>query len=115
MTKNDIIRKLSSRKLWLAVALFVSGLITAFGGASPQGEAFCNNQIGVEYLLSNKVKTIISYVAALVLLLFLVFAGHLVQRHTVHLDRRSLAPSGNADKKRPFSARRLHDFYLHTI
>ena len=33
MTKNDIIRKLSSRKLWLAVALFVSGLITAFGGS----------------------------------------------------------------------------------
>ena len=32
MTKSDIIRKLSSRKLWLAVALFVSGLITAFGG-----------------------------------------------------------------------------------
>ena len=32
MTKTDIIRKLSSRKLWLAVALFVSGLITAFGG-----------------------------------------------------------------------------------
>lgn len=33
MTKTDIIRKLSSRKLWLAVALFVSGLITAFGGS----------------------------------------------------------------------------------
>lgn len=33
MTKNDIIRKLSSRKLWLAVALFISGLITAFGGS----------------------------------------------------------------------------------
>ncbi len=33
MTKNDIIRKLTSRKLWLAVALFVSGLITAFGGS----------------------------------------------------------------------------------
>lgn len=32
MSKIDIIRKLSSRKLWLAVALFVSGLITAFGG-----------------------------------------------------------------------------------
>lgn len=33
MTKNDILRKLTSRKLWLAVALFVSGLITAFGGS----------------------------------------------------------------------------------
>lgn len=33
MTKSDIIRKLTSRKLWLAVALFVSGLITAFGGS----------------------------------------------------------------------------------
>jgi hypothetical protein len=33
MTKTDLIRKLTSRKLWLAVALFVSGLITAFGGS----------------------------------------------------------------------------------
>lgn len=33
MTKTDIIRKLTSRKLWLAVALFISGLITAFGGS----------------------------------------------------------------------------------
>ena len=32
MKKEDIIRKLSSRKFWLAVSLFVSGLITAFGG-----------------------------------------------------------------------------------
>ena len=32
MYKETIIRKLSSRKLWLAVAMFVSGLITAFGG-----------------------------------------------------------------------------------
>jgi hypothetical protein len=31
MTKEDIIRKLTSRKFWLAVALFVSGLLTAFG------------------------------------------------------------------------------------
>ena len=31
MTKQDIIRKLTSRKLWLAIALFVSGLITALG------------------------------------------------------------------------------------
>lgn len=34
MTKETIIRKLSSRKLWLAVALFVSGLVTAFGGSN---------------------------------------------------------------------------------
>ena len=32
MDKENIIRKLTSRKLWLAVALFISGLITAFGG-----------------------------------------------------------------------------------
>lgn len=31
MNKSDIIRKLTSRKLWLAVALFVSGLLTALG------------------------------------------------------------------------------------
>ena len=31
MTKQDIIRKLTSRKLWLAVALFVSGVLTAAG------------------------------------------------------------------------------------
>lgn len=31
MTKEDIIRKLTSRKFWLAVALFVSGLLTACG------------------------------------------------------------------------------------
>lgn len=33
MKKEDIIRKLTSRKLWMAVALFVSGLIVAFGGS----------------------------------------------------------------------------------
>ncbi len=32
MNKEDIMRKLSSRKLWVAVAGFVSGLILAFGG-----------------------------------------------------------------------------------
>lgn len=32
MKKEVMIRKLTSRKLWLAVALFISGLITAFGG-----------------------------------------------------------------------------------
>lgn len=38
MTKADIIRKLTSRKLWLAVALFISGLITAFGGEATTAE-----------------------------------------------------------------------------
>lgn len=33
MTKEQIIRKLTSRKLWMAVALFVSGLMVAFGGS----------------------------------------------------------------------------------
>lgn len=32
MTKIDWRRKLTSRKLWVAVAGFVSGLILAFGG-----------------------------------------------------------------------------------
>ena len=31
MTWNDIARKLTSRKLWLAIALFVSGVLTAAG------------------------------------------------------------------------------------
>lgn len=34
MSKEDIIRKLTSRKLWLAVALFVSGVLTAAGKGS---------------------------------------------------------------------------------
>lgn len=38
MTKQDIIRKLTSRKLWLAVAAFVSGLIVAFDGDATTGE-----------------------------------------------------------------------------
>lgn len=29
--KNDIVRKLTSRKLWMAVALFVSGVLVATG------------------------------------------------------------------------------------
>lgn len=33
MTKETVIRKLTSRKLWLAVALFISGMILAFGGS----------------------------------------------------------------------------------
>lgn len=31
MSKQDFIRKITSRKLWLAVALFVSGLLAFFG------------------------------------------------------------------------------------
>lgn len=31
MSKQDIIRKLTSRKLWLSVASFVSMLVIAFG------------------------------------------------------------------------------------
>lgn len=38
MTKQDFIRKLTSRKLWLAVAAFVSGLIVAFGGEAGMAE-----------------------------------------------------------------------------
>jgi hypothetical protein len=33
MDKEMIIRKLTSRKFWMALAAFVSGLILAFGGA----------------------------------------------------------------------------------
>ena len=33
MNKEDLKRKLSSRKFWIAVALFVSGVFTAFGKA----------------------------------------------------------------------------------
>lgn len=38
MNKTDILRKLTSRKLWMAVALFVSGLIVAFGGKAETAE-----------------------------------------------------------------------------
>lgn len=38
MSKNDIIRKLTSRKLWVAVAGFVSGLIVAFDGDAETAE-----------------------------------------------------------------------------
>ena len=38
MTKADIIRKLTSRKLWVAVAGFVSGLIVAFDGDAEMAE-----------------------------------------------------------------------------
>lgn len=35
---NPWVQKLTSRKLWLAVALFVSGLIVAFGGKKEVAE-----------------------------------------------------------------------------
>jgi hypothetical protein len=38
MTKYDIIRKLTSRKLWVAVAGFVSGLIVAMDGDAETAE-----------------------------------------------------------------------------
>lgn len=38
MTKADFIRKLTSRKLWVAVAGFVSGLIVAFDGDAEMAE-----------------------------------------------------------------------------
>lgn len=38
MTRQDIIRKLTSRKLWVAIAGFVSGLIVAFDGSAETAE-----------------------------------------------------------------------------
>lgn len=38
MTKEDVIRKLTSRKLWVAVAAFISGLIVAFDGDATTAE-----------------------------------------------------------------------------
>ena len=38
MKKEDIIRKLTSRKLWVAIAGFVSGLIVAFDGDAETAE-----------------------------------------------------------------------------
>ena len=56
MNKETIIRKLTSRKLWLAVSLFISGLITAFGGEGSTAEIVsgCIMQAGavVAYLLA---------------------------------------------------------------
>jgi hypothetical protein len=56
MDKQNIIRKLTSRKLWLAVALFISGLITAFGGEAEIAETVsgCLMQGGavVAYILA---------------------------------------------------------------
>jgi len=38
MTKETIIRKLTSRKLWVAVAAFVAGLIVALDGDAETAE-----------------------------------------------------------------------------
>lgn len=38
MNKDAIIRKLTSRKLWVAVAAFVAGLIMAFDGDAETAE-----------------------------------------------------------------------------
>ena len=38
MTKEMLIRKFTSRKLWAAVALFISGLIVAFDGDAGTAE-----------------------------------------------------------------------------
>lgn len=38
MDKQNIIRKLTSRKLWVAIAAFVSGLIVAFDGGAETAE-----------------------------------------------------------------------------
>ena len=54
MEKKDLIRKLTSRKLWLAVSLFVSGVITALGGEDGESVAGCIMQLGavVAYILA---------------------------------------------------------------
>ena len=56
MDKTHILRKLTSRKLWMAVALFISGLITAFGGNAGVTETVsgCIRQGGavVSYILA---------------------------------------------------------------
>lgn len=36
--KQNIVKKLTSRKLWLAVSVFVSALIVEFGGNPEQAE-----------------------------------------------------------------------------
>ena len=38
MNKNDIIRKLTSRKFWLAIAAFITELIVAFKGDAETAE-----------------------------------------------------------------------------
>ena len=36
MSKNDILRKLTSRKLWVSVSAFVSMMVVYFGGAESE-------------------------------------------------------------------------------
>ena len=38
MNKNDIIRKLTSRKFWLAIAAFITELIVVFKGDAAMAE-----------------------------------------------------------------------------
>lgn len=38
MKKEDLVRKLTSRKFWMAVAGFISGLIVAFGESAATAE-----------------------------------------------------------------------------
>lgn len=56
MTKEKWIAKLTSRKLWMAVALFVSGLITAVDGDGKLAETVsgCIMQLAsvIGYLLA---------------------------------------------------------------
>ncbi len=56
MSKEAWLRKLTSRKLWMALALFVSGLITAVGGAGETAQTVsgCIMQLAsvVGYLLA---------------------------------------------------------------
>lgn len=56
MNKEQIVRKLTSRKLWMAAALFISGLITAFGGEenTAQTVSGCIMQAGavISYLFA---------------------------------------------------------------
>ena len=56
MTKEMLIRKFTSRKLWAAVALFVSGLIVAFDGDASMAETVsgCIMQAGavVSYIFA---------------------------------------------------------------
>lgn len=56
MTKEKWLQKLTSRKLWMAVALFVSGLFTALGapGETAQSISGCIMQLAsvVGYLLA---------------------------------------------------------------
>ncbi len=56
MSKEKWVAKLTSRKLWMAAALFVSGLITAFGGEGELAETVsgCIMQLAsvVGYLLA---------------------------------------------------------------